>query len=93
MLKKEIVSLAVEHSVLLDFRRVLFKHNLNPQSFLSFIVQKTVTNDDDMLKLVQEAQEKSIEQSACDKRLKYINADEIYALIENEDQKNNNSDV
>ena len=87
MLKKETFPLVVEHSVLLDLRRILFKNNLTPQKFMSFLVEKTVTNDERLVELIQEAQEETLMVSNGNKRLKSLNADELYALIEEEDKR------
>ncbi len=83
MLVKDTIPLVLEHSVLLDFRRILFKHGLNPQKFLAFLVRKTITHDDRLLQLLREALvEISEEETKSGKKIKSLNADEIYALIE-----------
>lgn len=85
MLIKDTIPLVLEHSVLLDLRRVLFKHGLNPQKFLSFLVRKTITNDERLIELINEALiEFSEEESQSGKKIKSLNAEEIYALIEQE---------
>jgi hypothetical protein len=87
VLKKETFPLVVEHSVLLDLRRILFKNNLTPQKFMSFLIEKAVTNDNRLVELIQEAQEETLAVSTGNKRLKSLNADELYALIEEEDKR------
>lgn len=49
---------------------------------MSFLVEKTVTNDNRLLELIQEAREESLETSDENKTLKSLNADDLYALIE-----------
>lgn len=83
MLIKDTIPLVLEHSVLLDFRRILFKHGLSPQKFLAFVVRKAVTHDERLLQLFKEALvEISEENSSSGKKMKSLNAEEIYALIE-----------
>jgi len=54
---------------------------------MSFLVEKTVTNDERLVELIQEAQEETLMVSNGNERLKSLNADELYALIEEEDKR------
>jgi hypothetical protein len=85
MLSKTRFLLSIEHDALLEFRRTLIKYRLNPQKFFLFIVRKTITNDSNFLQLLEEASTETSNHNATNKRLKHLDADELYSMIEQGD--------
>jgi len=83
MANKQEIRVLCEEDTLLDLRRVLFKNGLDLQQFISFIVEKTVTNDHRIAELIEEIQESDIDQDS-NKKLKALDAESIYSIIEKE---------
>ena len=77
------IRFAFEDTSMLDLRRTLFKKGLTPQQFFTYVVNLSTINDKRILEIVDEAREHMSELPSS--RRNQLNADEIYSLIESED--------
>lgn len=77
-LKRKKIVVDFEASTLLDLRKLLFKRKLTLQQYFTYVVDQTITYDDRMLDLVDEAREYKTNKTLSSKEL---DAEALYALI------------
>lgn len=85
MANKQEIRAFCDQETFLDLRKVLFRNGLDLQQFISFIVEKTVTNDSRIIELLQEIKESDLYcNEDSNKKLKTLDAESIYSIIEKE---------
>ena len=87
--KKKSVLLSFDDELLIDARKVLFKHNMTLQQYFTFVVHKLTLEDPsakDLLGRAVKFHEDSLESVEKDKILN-INANNLYSLFERQDQE------
>lgn len=87
--KKKTVLLSFDDELLIDARKVLFKHNMTLQQYFTFVIHKLVLEDlsaKDLLGRAVKFHEESLESEEKEKVLK-INTNNLYSLFERQDQE------
>lgn len=82
--KKRNLLLSFDESMLLESRKILFKNNLTPQQFITYIFHQMNMGNDEVMKILKDASFHYTEQLSKDdiSKIKIINDDFLYKLIE-----------
>ena len=88
---KKNVLLAFEDGLMIDTKKVLFKHNLTFQQYITFVIHRLVLEDPsarDLLKRAVEFNENALDAAQKDE-IKKVNTQNLYSLFERLDQEKN----
>jgi hypothetical protein len=80
-LEKKTITFQFEHKQLLDFKKLLFRKGLNPQTFFSYIIERVNLCDEHMDELCEGAIQYKLDR-ALERKSETTDADTLYSLIE-----------
>lgn len=82
--KKKNLLLSFDDKMLLQSRKILFKNNLTPQQFITYVFHQMNMGNDEVMELLEKASLHYVNDASENdlKNIKIINHDILYDLIE-----------